>query len=35
MPPTSLLILASSSPRRQELIRFLQLPFIVRASYAK
>lgn len=35
MPPTSLLILASSSSRRQELIRFLQLPFIVRASYAK
>ncbi|MBU7318939.1 Maf family protein [Paenibacillus oleatilyticus] len=28
------LILASSSPRRQELIRFLQLPFVVQASDA-
>ncbi|MDO3676133.1 Maf family protein [Paenibacillus ehimensis] len=31
---TKTLILASSSPRRQELIRFLQLPFVVQASDA-
>lgn len=35
MPQNPLLILASSSPRRQELIRFLQLPFAIRASHAK